>query len=128
MDKEQKREYMKTYNKEYREKNKQKIKELRQEYYLKHKDYVKTKSSNHYKTNGYNHKTNTMSRWRRRGVKNVDDVLYQHYQDTTSCSCCGKEFTSSTDKHLDHDHTTGNFRWVICCSCNTKDNWINKLK
>jgi len=64
-----------------------------------------------------------MGTWRHRGVINVNDEMYNHYIASTHCECCSKEFSSSRDRHLDHDHETGEYRWVICCSCNNHDNW-----
>tara|TARA_R110000803_G_scaffold37550_1_gene80908 strand:+ start:120 stop:602 length:483 start_codon:yes stop_codon:yes gene_type:complete len=68
-------------------------------------------------------KTRTMSIWRWRGVINVTEKMYNDYIATTHCECCLKEFSSSRDRCLDHDHETGEFRWVICQSCNNQDNW-----
>ena len=36
------------------------------------------------------------------------------------CAICGeKETRTGRDWHFDHDHTTGNFRGILCHGCNT---------
>tara|TARA_R110001583_G_scaffold16244_5_gene66552 strand:- start:850 stop:1185 length:336 start_codon:yes stop_codon:yes gene_type:complete len=101
-----KEEYNKNQRKRY-EKNKEKRKEY-------HKIYHKTPAGK---------KSHTMASWRSAGVINVTDEMYNHYIATTHCECCLKQFSSSKNRHLDHDHESGEYRWVICGSCNTYDNW-----
>ena len=52
------------------------------------------------------------------------DELYERYINSTECELCNKEYKNTTDRHLDHDHTTGLFRNIVCCSCNAS----SKLK
>ena len=68
-------------------------------------------------------KMRTMRNWRNLGVNNVNDELYNYYRNVTNCEVCGNDFKNSRDKHLDHDHETGDFRWVLCHDCNCNDNW-----
>jgi len=68
-------------------------------------------------------KNNRTSGWRRMGVNNVTDELYDYYMNCSNCEACGKEFTETIKRFLDHDHDTGDFRYVLCASCNTHDNW-----
>jgi hypothetical protein len=35
------------------------------------------------------------------------------------CALCGDSFVSEKHTHLDHNHTTGQIRGVLCSSCNT---------
>mgnify|MGYP003653588059 CR=1 FL=1 len=107
------------YQREYKENNKEQIAEYQREY---HKIFNQTPAGK---------KAWIMSNWRRRGVVNVNDEMYERYLNTTKCECCLKEFSCSTDRCLDHNHETGEFRWVICRSCNNQDYWkkkINKLQ
>ncbi len=44
---------------------------------------------------------------------------------TEECEQCGCILTNgqpitATSRHMDHDHLTGKFRAVLCCSCNAK--------
>ena len=67
-----------------------------------------------------------ISNWKNKGVKcdNFDE-LYYIYMKTLNCSHCGKEFKNSRDRHLDHNHSTGLFRAIVCRKCNTHDSYIN---
>ena len=100
---------------EYNQNNKERIAEYQREYI---KIYAQTPAGK---------KTWTMSNWRSRGVVNVNDEMYERYLNTTKCECCLKEFSSSRDRCLDHDHESGEYRWVICQSCNNHDSWKKKI-
>tara|TARA_R110000803_G_scaffold16180_1_gene44400 strand:+ start:233 stop:748 length:516 start_codon:yes stop_codon:yes gene_type:complete len=115
---ERKKEYNRIYSQSH--------KEERAEYYQNTKERDREKTAE--QTKIYNQtpagkKSRMMAKWRSRGVINVNDEMYNHYIASTHCECCSKEFSSSRDRHLDHDHETGEYRWVICCSCNNHDNW-----
>tara|TARA_R110000772_G_C12949904_1_gene402021 strand:+ start:55 stop:483 length:429 start_codon:yes stop_codon:yes gene_type:complete len=99
----------------YKENNKEQVAEYQREY---KKQYIETPAGK---------KTGTMSSWRKNGVINVNDEMYERYIATTHCECCSKKFSSSRDRCLDHDHETGDFRWVICRACNNHDSWKNKI-
>ena len=49
------------------------------------------------------------------------EEVYNIYQITECCNYCCKTFKNSYDKHLDHNHQTGEIRGVLCRSCNSKD-------
>lgn len=71
-------------------------------------------------------KTRRISDWRCRGVICDDfDELYERYLNTKFCEECNVELTidktrTNQSRCLDHDHNTGEFRNVVCCSCNNK--------
>ena len=70
-------------------------------------------------------KSMTISHWKSRGVIYHDfDDLYEVYIKTMKCSHCNKEFVSTRDRCLDHNHETGSFRAIVCHKCNTKDSYI----
>jgi len=120
---ERKKEYQKEnkekiaeYNKEYKKENKEKIAEYQKEY---HKEYDKTPQGI---------KSNTISGWKSYGLVHEDyDALYETYLQTKECNVCKKVFETSYDRCMDHDHTTGLFRQVLCRGCNIYDNWKKKI-
>tara|TARA_R110002020_G_scaffold456775_1_gene673432 strand:- start:139 stop:450 length:312 start_codon:yes stop_codon:yes gene_type:complete len=89
----------------------EKKKEYMRVYYLKHG--AKTRE------------TTAISNWIKRGVKtkNLKDIYHKKYIPATHCEACNKEFINTRDRCLDHDHTTGKFRQIICQKCNNRDNW-----
>ena len=114
----------------YREINKDKIAEQTREYNQNNKERIaeyQREYSKIYAQTPAGKKTWTMNNWRSRGVVNVNDEMYERYLNTTKCECCLKEFSSSRDRCLDHDHESGEYRWVICQSCNNHDSWKKKI-
>ena len=74
------------------------------------------------------HKSISKSSWKKRGMIFNDnfDNIYEEYIYCRNCDLCNKEFKSSQERHLDHDHKTGDVRNIVCNSCNgkRKDNKI----
>ena len=72
--------------------------------------------------------------WKRRGVvfDNDFEEIYDRYINSSQCELCNKVYKNSLDKCLDHCHTTGKFRNVVCQNCNkirdVKIRVDNKLK
>ena len=130
----------KEYDRLYKEANKEKMKEKRRLYNEANKDKKKEydrlyKEANKEKMNEKRRlysktpqgkKHNTMSTWRRYGVNNVNFILYDKYINTHCCDVCKNEFKNSRDRHLDHNHDTGDFRQILCRACNTHDSWKKK--
>ena len=71
------------------------------------------------------HKSKTLCNWKHKGVvyDNID-TLYQYYIDCKSCEWCGKVFETTRDRCLDHDHSTGAFRLIVCNKCNSCDSYL----
>ena len=73
-------------------------------------------------------KSNLIGKWKSRGVIETEqytfDELYEAYLYCSECEECGVTLTTgkrcSTSKCLDHDHTTGIFRNILCHCCNSK--------
>lgn len=71
--------------------------------------------------------------WKRIGVISENyDELYNLFYNTHTCEDCyvalkteGK--IQKNTRVLDHDHETGEFRGVVCISCNTKRGWLDNL-
>jgi len=148
-DPEKKKEYMKDYyknNKEqsikYREKNKNKKKEYMKEYMKTHKEYKKEYMKEYLKTHKEEKKeymkkykktpagikSRIISHWKNYGLidSNNDkyEKLYNLYLNTNECNICKYEFDNSNRRCLDHCHSTGLFRQILCHRCNSMDNWI----
>ena len=113
--------------KKYREKNKDKIKEQKKEYQKENKEKIAEYQKEYSKT-PQRIKTFTISSWKRFGLVHEDlDALYETYLQTESCNVCKKVFGDTFERCLDHDHTTGLFRQVLCRNCNNMDNWKKKI-
>ena len=129
---EERKQRKKENNEQYYQKNKEKIREYKRiwtnEYYKENKDVCNERNKN-WRNNTYNgRKYNAVYNWKRYGVIHDDfDKLYELYINTTECNVCNKTFKKSNDKCLDHDHESGQFRQILCQSCNNHDHWRNKF-
>ena len=92
--------------------------------YIKNKDSICERTNNYQKT-PIGHKVKTKSQWKRMGLnmENFEDI-YKKVMNTTHCDFCnvlleiGKP--SKYSRCMDHCHTTGEFRNVLCNICNIK--------
>ena len=111
----------------YYDKNKEKIKEKKKEFYKKNKEYTEQYYQDNkekikiWKNTPQGKKSSYIATWKKIGVKHDDfSSLYEYYINCKNCEECGKEDIKGRNKHLDHDHTTGLFRNVLCNSCNIR--------
>ena len=104
------KEKQKAYLKEYHSKQKQK------DYRYKYYNTPKGK------------KSKMISNWKQFGLIETEqytfDELYEAYLYCSECEECGVELVGGSKapnrKCLDHDHTTGIFRNILCNTCNVK--------
>ena len=114
-------------NKKWREKNKEKVLQYEKEYRKENKDKI-AEYQKEYNQTPQGIKSRVISGWKKSGLVHEDyDVLYETYLQTNECNVCKKEFKDSFDRCMDHDHSTGLFRQVLCRNCNTQDNWKKKI-
>ena len=105
--KEERKEYMRLYNIE----NKEKIKQQKWEW----------------SQSEQGKKSVTIAAWRHRGILCFDyNLLYDLFLSTTNCEFCNVELNTNTKtrKCLDHDHSIKdkfNIRGILCTTCNVKD-------
>ena len=68
-----------------------------------------------------NHKWKTKACWKRRGLDMTNfEGIYLFYINCEYCELCNKKFTKSTDRQMEHNHQTGEFRNVVCLKCNQR--------
>ena len=108
-------------NIEYREKNKEKMKQQDQQRYLLNKEKRKQQMIEYNQTEA-GIKSSRIRNWKRSGMILRDyqtwDSVYTKYLDCTNCEQCNKVFQTTLDRQLDHCHTTGFIRNIVCCRCN----------
>lgn len=120
---ERKRQLMKLknaeYSRRYREKHPEKAKEQSIKWQKEHPERWKAYQLEYRKRDSSKKKAR-IANWKQIGV--VDhhfDELYDFYMKATHCMICGDEFKTHRHRHLDHDHETGEVRYICCAGCNT---------
>ena len=117
-----KKNYMKVYSKEYikiwQKLNPEKLAEnqkpWRKNNLEKHNAYLKK-----YNSTPDGKKKARIGNWKQIKIKDEHfDELYDYYIAETHCMICDNEFKDSRDRHLDHDHETGEVRYICCRTCN----------
>ena len=75
----------------------------------------------YYQTDNYD-KVKRISKWKYRGLIDNYDKVYERYEYTLFCDECRCDLDQCTKslKCMDHDHTTGLFRNILCNTCNVK--------
>jgi hypothetical protein len=110
------KEHCSNYNKNYKQKPKYKA-------YKKNKD---KEYENTPKGKAVRDKAKKKYLWKSKGV-NIDNFeeIYKRYLETTNCDNCNvlltkDRYNTITTKCLDHSHTTGEFRNILCNLCNMR--------
>lgn len=102
----------------------EKKRENDRKYYQKNKE-KKKEYLKEYKQTEQGKKSGRIKNWKHYGlIHNNYDELYEYYLNTTHCEKCNIELTdgnkASNRKCMDHSHTTGQFRNILCNGCNVK--------
>jgi len=117
------KEKIKQQRKEYREANKEKIKESKKKHRETNKEQIKQRKKKYYQTEE-GKKKHKISSWKRAGVICDDfNSLYDIYKNTNICNICNIKLIEgrcgANHRCLDHNHKTGEFRQILCSTCNT---------
>ena len=98
----------------------QEIREEKAAYYQENKEKIAA-----YRQTEAGKKSSRIWGWKKSGVIHHDfDELYQMYIDTKNCDICKVELCEgnfgSNKRVLDHDHSTGEVRNILCHTCNVR--------
>tara|TARA_R110000772_G_scaffold64903_1_gene144891 strand:+ start:1187 stop:1633 length:447 start_codon:yes stop_codon:yes gene_type:complete len=67
------------------------------------------------------HKYDTIYNWKSNGlIANNYNEIYEKYLISTHCDKCQEPYKNRTDKCMDHNHHTNEFRNFLCRPCNTR--------
>lgn len=62
-------------------------------------------------------------RWKSQGLVGDYEIIHDRFINTTHCDLCNVVLVEgnkgSNKKCMDHDHTTGEFRYIVCNTCNS---------
>ena len=67
------------------------------------------------------HKSDTLYNWKKFGLIESDEqieFIYTDYIYGIHCDLCGEFYKNTRDRQMEHDHETGEFRNIVCRSCN----------
>lgn len=120
----------KQYMREYREKNKDRINQQRKEYYAKNKERIKE-----LKKQQYNPQKHKDARLKKQYGITLEEYEQKLIAQKYKCACCGTHVDEikttnnqfgSKNLVVDHCHTTGNVRDLLCNRCNTVIGMVNE--
>tara|TARA_R110001632_G_scaffold153415_1_gene271262 strand:- start:628 stop:1071 length:444 start_codon:yes stop_codon:yes gene_type:complete len=69
------------------------------------------------------HKPKTLWNWKREGLIESDEqieFIYTDYIYGIHCDLCGEFYKNTLDRQMEHCHETGEFRNIVCRSCNQR--------
>jgi hypothetical protein len=84
----------------------------------KNNDKVKQYKQNWNKSEGGMKKKRIWS-WKKHGIKDEDiEAVYEVWLKETVCWICSGDMSNTKIRCLDHDHQTGEIRYICCRTCN----------
>jgi hypothetical protein len=115
--------------KQYYLANKETISKQKKQYRIENKEKIAEQKKQYFKT-PEGKKNNIIGSWKCLGLilpLPWYSILYDYYIKTDRCEVCNNLFKSNIDRHMDHCHETGEFRWILCHSCNNHDYWKKRI-
>tara|TARA_R110000796_G_scaffold3849_1_gene14797 strand:+ start:238 stop:909 length:672 start_codon:yes stop_codon:yes gene_type:complete len=107
----------------YRSERKEHIAVVWKDYYENKKEELAAKQKIYGQT-PQGKKRYTVGNWKKRGATGDLKGFYDKiYLPTTKCQVCKTKFKPTRDKCMDHDHLSGEIRFVLCRKCNCHDFW-----
>lgn len=126
------KEKLKNYNKQYQEDNKETIKDNNKKWREDNKEKLKKyqeenkEKINLYKQQPVRKMKDRITHWKRRGlVANNYEEIYYRWLNSKNCEICNHDYSVYT-KSMDHNHDNGEFRNILCHSCNHLSTKIKK--
>ena len=115
------KEKQKEYMKQYRIDNKEKIQKVEKKGYEKRKSkegFQEKKTAYQKQYRKDNPDKWLIQHWKCRGMIDTHwELVYDMFSKQTNCWICNHDFSISK-KCLDHNHDTGDLRYVCCNACN----------
>jgi hypothetical protein len=108
-------ENTKQLQKKWYEQNKELTKERAKDWALKNPEKRKEVAKNYAKNNP--------EKLRNNSLKSLYGITLEEFENKRSlqqhkCAICGSEFKNTKDAHMDHCHTSGKIRDILCGGCN----------
>jgi len=113
---EEHKEEIKIKQKEWREQNKEQIALKAKEFREAHQEEIKLKAKEKYQRNKDKQKSHQLQMMYGISLAQLEDMILSQ---NSKCAICGKELTIQKGGYVvDHDHTTGKVRGILCPQCN----------
>tara|TARA_S200002703_G_scaffold91035_1_gene78473 strand:+ start:692 stop:1063 length:372 start_codon:yes stop_codon:yes gene_type:complete len=98
------------------------FKDNKQKYYYKNRKKCLAAQMNYVKNNPEKRtRAIRIDNWKRKGIIDTDFLaLHEVYDKETHCWICNHQYRHTKERCLDHDHETGECRYICCITCNTK--------
>lgn len=125
------KDQLREYNKSYYIKNQDRIKKRSRQYDLENRDAVRKRKKewnvansdkiNQYKKEWYSKNPHRVKDGLLRRLYGITFEQYEQMRVSQNgcCAICGNPFRDGKDTQVDHNHTTGKIRQLLCSHCNT---------